>query len=419
MKVLWFCNTPAAGAGLIDASQKKGGWLQGLDKAIQGEVELHVAFFNPSGPARFRVGRSTYYSIMPSDWKRRLLLKSIASVDSDRDDTELYLQIVDEVGPDVLHIHGTESGFIEILGRVTCPILVSMQGILTYIERKISVGLGAEVLRRTVTSPGFRPASLLPKTYSFEMAGMKRRAAREREGLRKVLNIAGRTDWDRNVARVLAPQARYFKIDRILKDEFYERSWHPPAGTDLRVFTTSSPGPYKGIETIIEASHELRKIVPEAVWTIAGVPKESSVLTAAKKKLKDRFDLSGLRFLGRIDADEIVREMQDCHVYATASHAENSPNNLAEAMMLGLPCVATMAGGTATYLKDRQTGLLVQDGDPWGLAGAVLELWRDRDLALNLGSAARKAAQNRHDRKNIRDQVLSAYRQILDRGVNG
>lgn len=40
------------------------------------------------------------------------------------------------------------------------------------------------------------------------------------------------------------------------------------------------------------------------------------------------------------------------------SHIENSPNNLCEAMILGMPCIATDAGGTSTLLSNMKDGLL-------------------------------------------------------------
>jgi hypothetical protein len=33
-------------------------------------------------------------------------------------------------------------------------------------------------------------------------------------------------------------------------------------------------------------------------------------------------------------------------------------------MIIGMPCIATFAGGTASMLKSDEEGILIQDGDP-------------------------------------------------------
>ena len=45
-------------------------------------------------------------------------------------------------------------------------------------------------------------------------------------------------------------------------------------------------------------------------------------------------------------------------IFVSASHIENSPNNVAEAMILGMPCIATFAGGTSSYIEDNKNGIL-------------------------------------------------------------
>jgi len=63
------------------------------------------------------------------------------------------------------------------------------------------------------------------------------------------------------------------------------------------------------------------------------------------------------------------------------THADNSPNSLAEAMVVGTPCVAGAAGGIPTLGRDGVDALLVQHDDPYALAGAILRLIDDPPLA--------------------------------------
>ena len=95
------------------------------------------------------------------------------------------------------------------------------------------------------------------------------------------------------------------------------------------------------------------------------------------------------------------------------SHIENSPNSLCEAMLLGMPCIATFAGGTGSMIKDRETGLVVQDGDPWALAGAVIELIENESMIKKISTNARNIALKRHNIKEVKNQVIGAYQEIL------
>jgi glycosyltransferase involved in cell wall biosynthesis len=97
------------------------------------------------------------------------------------------------------------------------------------------------------------------------------------------------------------------------------------------------------------------------------------------------------------------------------SHIENSPNNLCEAMILGMPCIATFVGGTGSLLNDGHEGILIQDGDPWSMAGAIVELKEEFDRAISMGEHARKRALIRHDKDRIASELQGIYSNILGR----
>jgi glycosyltransferase involved in cell wall biosynthesis len=80
-----------------------------------------------------------------------------------------------------------------------------------------------------------------------------------------------------------------------------------------------------------------------------------------------------------------------------------------------MPAVATFAGGVSSLLTDKKEGILVQDGDPYSLAGAVAELITERDYANSLGVNARKRAIARHDPDKIVSEVLNIYSSVLSK----
>jgi glycosyltransferase involved in cell wall biosynthesis len=104
--------------------------------------------------------------------------------------------------------------------------------------------------------------------------------------------------------------------------------------------------------------------------------------------------------------------MLEAHVFVSPSHQDNSPNALCEATMLGMPCISTCAGGSSTIVKDGITGILVQDGDPWSMAGAIIEMANDRFMANKYAKEARKEAVVRHDKKTIVESLVEVYQVI-------
>jgi len=78
-------------------------------------------------------------------------------------------------------------------------------------------------------------------------------------------------------------------------------------------------------------------------------------------------------------------------------------------MILGMPCIATFAGGTSSLLIDNTSGILIQDGDPWSLAGAIIELQNNPKKAIRLGNNAKLQADLRHDSNKILHDLRNIY----------
>ena len=82
-------------------------------------------------------------------------------------------------------------------------------------------------------------------------------------------------------------------------------------------------------------------------------------------------------------------------------------------MILGMPCVATFVGGTGSILKDGEEGILVQDGDPWAMAGAIVELKNNPQKAVEHGQTARARALKRHDKVTVVKDLIKVYETII------
>jgi glycosyltransferase involved in cell wall biosynthesis len=149
-------------------------------------------------------------------------------------------------------------------------------------------------------------------------------------------------------------------------------------------------------------------------WRVAGL-KETDPQVRLIKKLRGVASLEALniRLMGSLPAEELAKNLVQANVYVQVSHIENSPNSLCEAMMAGTPVIASFAGGTASLMQDGITGTLVQDGDPYVLAGGMEEMIKNPANYIRMAEAAREVAHKRHDVQTVVDQLLDAYRTIL------
>ena len=89
------------------------------------------------------------------------------------------------------------------------------------------------------------------------------------------------------------------------------------------------------------------------------------------------------------------------------------PNAALEAAAAGVPVVATAHGGLPEMLRDGETGLLVQAGDPSSLAAALRSLADDPGRARSLGTAAAADVATRFSAERMAAAIEAHYEALL------
>jgi len=409
MKVLWFSLSPGLSDGYLNDNYKGIGWVKSLEKNIQDKVELSIAFYHDKDVAPFKLGATHYFPVKRykhgsfSKAKRRLL-----NGIEDASDVNLFVEIVNQVKPDLIHIHGTEGPFGLVQKYTDVPAVVSIQGTIIVYRHKFFSAISYFSTLKYSRIKSF----LLSRSFVNVFSQFTKMAAREQEIYKHSKHFIGRTAWDRRVTKVLAPAARYFHNDEILRDSFYKQTWNNKLDGRLMLFTTNGPNLYKGIETLLECAGLLDLNGIDFEWHVAGLKASDEIVHIAARSIGKQIS-KNIKLLGSIDEETLIRELQQSHIYIATSHIENSPNSLCEAQILGLPCIATHAGGTNSLLEDGKQGILIQDGDPYSMAGAIMEMKNDYEKAVSLGENSRKRALKRHDPQKITADLLEIYKTIL------
>lgn len=414
MKVLWFTNTPANADEYFQSELKgTGGWLKALDQALQEQVELHVAFYKDYKEP-FKYKGSYYYPIKPNNsiYKKILGIFGHNLVIND-EDLGKYIEIINHVKPDIIHIHGTENPFACLIPHTKIPVVVSIQGNLTVFLHKYFSGIERKYLKVSLRDYSNFRSYLFSQRFAASYRAFKKMQKREYKNINLIKNFIGRTDWDKRITRILSPDSNYFHGDEMLRDSFYIHKWVPHEHEKFIIHTTNSNTFYKGFETLCLALNELNRIGFPCEWQVAGISPNDLIVKVVKKKLKTSYPKNGLILLGSLNEEQLVRSLLNANVYVMVSHIENSPNNLCEAMMLGMPCISGFVGGVGTLLSDGVDGLLVQDGDPWVLSGAIVEMSEHDSNAVQFGKNARIKALKRHDRQAIAKELINSYKKII------
>jgi len=410
MKTLWFSNTPGLSSDYLNQNSflRTGSWMYRINEEMASIVELHIVF--PGKVKRNFKYKDTYFYEFPLiKWNfLKKLINKIWLVKYDIKYIKKELEkIIRKIKPDIIHIFGTELPWCIIQESVSVPVIISIQGNLNvYYEFYFSGITEWDILKYA----GWKTKKRIYLNNLF----MKKRLFIEKKILKTVKYIIGRTDWDRRITRILAPESQYFYNEETLRNKFYKNEWKIQNITkgQLKIFTISRENTYKGLETIIQSSNLLDDLNIDFQWFIGGILNNSWITKILKKKM-GRIS-SHLVFLGIISEDEIIKKMQESHIYILPSHIENSPLTLSEAMVMGIPVISTFAGGTSSRLENGKDGLVIQSGDAYSLTGAILETIDNYEKAIEMGRNARKRALERHNPKKIVNELLSIYKNVIE-----
>lgn len=417
MKVLWFTNSPCGSVRRFSESVKTGGWMISLEDEIKKcpNINLSVAFISKTKEKTFKYDGVTYYPIwknIPRSKIKRVLYRFTSYEKQDSIILPKLLNIVDIVKPDLIHIHGTEECFGLIQDTVkNIPIVFSIQGLIAPYKEKYFSGISFhDVNKYEKIMEKLRLVSVKNDYKSFCY-----RAIRENHYLANSKYILGRTFWDRNSTLALNPKRKYYVVNEILRPEFYAKQWKGfISDNKLKIVSTISGGIYKGFETVLKTAEILKRHSHlEFEWHIAGYTSRSKWVHISEKITNINSEDNNIVFHGRIEAEELSDLLCDSDIYVHVSHIENSPNSVCEAMMIGMPVIASYSGGTSSLLEHEKDGILYQDGDPYVLAGAIVELFQGKNKAIEYGSSARKKAFCRHDKNRILNELISGYNSII------
>lgn len=434
MRVMWFTNIPmpAMDRHMGIETAGSGGWMPSLLAQLRAQEGVEVAVVTAvprQNDCRFSEDGVDYFVISESKPLRYgsgagivskcvrggsvLMSKYLPFSGPESLVIRRSAEIIDSWKPDVIHFHGTERvfGLTKAHGLTKVPAAVSIQGLLGPCSKKVFGGLSFREVLAT-----HRPRELLLRGGAF---GQRRQWCRgsktEETMIRSMDAVLGRTTWDQAHAWRIDCDVAYYHVGEILRSQFYDARWGISKVRRHQIMVTNARSPMRGLETVLDALVLLRREFPDVkVCVAAGLSKAGGYGRFVRRRIGALGLADNIELLGFLTADELIAQLRNSHCYVIASYIENSPNSLCEAMMLGMPCVASFVGGIGSLMQPEHSGLMFPVGDESVLAQQIRRLFQDDDLAVRLGTVARGQAHARHDRRRVVGELLGAYKAIVN-----
>lgn len=413
MRVLWFTNSPCGYTA--NGGRGSGGWMIALQNEIvkQDDIILGISFCMDGQPAKAEQENVTYYPV-PSHVKSKKdkIIDLINYKDVTRDEIlwphyiNHFKRVIEDFKPDVIEVFGSElyTGLGAIAAKeLNVPCVLHLQGILSAIMHAF--------LPPMVSERSFCFGEGIKNAYSkFQLLiYWKRSCHREKAILKAVNHVIGRTEWDNNALEVLNPKAKYHLGGEILRSCFYENG-ERLIPEKVVITTTSSGASYKGFDVILKVANILKNE--------SGLDFEWNVYGNVSPKFFEKFtgirhDTVNVKLKGVASAEQLRDTMLQSTLYFQPSYAENSPNSVAEAQMLGLPIVATNVGGTISMVEHGKSGYLFPATDPYMAAFYIQKTVKSTSFNVDMGKYGQNIAQQRHDRELIVQNLVDTYKKII------
>lgn len=386
MKVLWITNIllPDASRALGLPAPVTGGWMHSSARKLAGREDVELAVASPwqgKELKKIMAGGISYYLIpVKGDMARYHV-----SLEKE------WLSVKRDFMPDVVHIHGTEfaHGLSYLKACGSKGVVVSLQGLVSAHGRYFYGGLSCWDVLKNITVRDLIRRDTLFHRYRRII----RRGKIELQYLQTVNHIIGRTSWDKAHARAANPGAAYHFGSETMRGAFYRNTWSYAGCEKHSIFLSQAASPLKGLHQVLKAMPLVLREYPDTKLYIAGADiiaagtlKERMKRTGYGKYISSlirKYKLEGrVVFTGPLDEGRMCGRYLDANVFICPSSIENSPNSLGEAQLLGVPYIASYAGGIPDIAENDKSGMLYRFEETEMLAAAICGTFAKKEFAI-------------------------------------
>lgn len=417
MKILWCTNTV-----LADSRESSGNWMYTMLQSISTlHPEVEFCIFGIGNVSDIQEGNLWDF--------RQVIFPDYSLKEGGLLPEETVRKIrnyIDEVSPALIHIWGVEKfwGPLSLMLNDDYRILIEMQGSKNLCVQPFLGGLRDKVF--------YRHIGLLEMVYPHAFPLIQRKkflkdSFTEQKVIRQSSFINTQSQFVRNYVRSINNNAKLFNTGIILRSEITGApAWREPIGRDkIQIFSVASAVPYKGVHITLRAFADLKKRVPNLHLTIAGIPVnanpyKNSVYIRYLLRLIKKLGISDSVLLpGMLNAEEIIEEYKKSTVFVVSSFIETYCLALAEALYVGVPCVASDIDALKEFQPEGEAGeelalIHYKKGNAIDLSEKLEMVIKNDALRRSLSANSRKNAVLRNDAAAIAENQYQIYQTILN-----
>jgi glycosyltransferase involved in cell wall biosynthesis len=163
----------------------------------------------------------------------------------------------------------------------------------------------------------------------------------------------------------------------------------------------------KGQEYIISVARELQESHPDIHFLLIGGGDDEAMLRAMAEGVRN------LTFIGFVD--NVGDYLEALDIFILPSNKEGIGSILMDAMVQGLPIVASKVGGVPEIVTHNENGMLIKAGRTDQLKESILTLYNDKENCRRIGERGR-AVGNRYTMRTMSSGYLDLYNKSMQAG---
>ena len=235
-------------------------------------------------------------------------------------DTLLIRKALQKIQPDIVHAWGNEKGAGLVATRCKIPFLLTIQGLFAWYQEYI-------------------PMSAHDKISVWA----------EKRSLSKALHVTAETKFSVDFIRQRHPHLTLHQVEHA-PNWLFHRVNRQPVCDPIRFVTNGTFGRRKGTDLLLMALNELVLEFPFRLVVIGRIIEP--FLVPFRNTLSPEL-WRRVEFKGHLQPSEVAAELQTATLFLFPARVDNSPNAVKEAVVAGVPVVASDIGGIPDYAHPR------------------------------------------------------------------
>jgi len=253
-------------------------------------------------------------------------------------DTILIRRLCQRIKPDLVHAWGMEKGAGLIGHRLGLPYVMTVQGLMGWYKERVKLPRYDQFIERL-----------------------------ERYVLPRAPVVTTESNFAVKFLKERYPKLHIHQAEHAPNQAFHHLR-REPSNDPIHFITVGGLGHRKGTDMLFKALNEL---TPEISFKLTIISDPSpqyveSLRAATSPELWRRVE-----FKHNLLPDEVAQELAKATMLLLPTRADTSPNAVKEAVVAGVPVVASEVGGIPDYVVPRRNGILFPPGDPAAFVAAI------------------------------------------------